>query len=355
MLDKGGRTMKMNKDKIYIRSSIVYDFLISMFRLECHERLLPKNQLLLKYVSEDLVKWVEKTRAKLTDTMKNGLNIFFNYESFLGLSLVLLIWENDCYQDINDFFNFLDQYPATELVKRFFYTGYAQEEMLQDISNPIEVKNFLDKSTLPEVEKWKLMYFCSAPDETKKRFINLIKEFYVIIFEENIEMLQKCHADSIKFLEDKLTQNPYEVIKKLINFELGDSNDEVILIPSYYYNTASLMSYHKDGKRLIYIYGTAQAEFEFSDKISSENVLNAIKVLGDENRIKIIGILNTSPCYGYELAQKLGISSSTVSHHISLLSDIGFITSIREENKVYYQVNKDNIRNLLKQIETMLT
>lgn len=347
--------MKMNKDKICIRSSIVYDFLISMFRLECHEYLLPKNQQLSKYVSEDLVKWVEKTRANITDTMKNDLNIFFNYESFLGLSLVLLIWENDCYQDINDFFNFLDQYPAEELVKRFFYTGYVQDEMLQNINDPIEVKNFLNKSALPEVEKWKLMYFCSSPGEIKKRFINLIKKFYVTIFEENIDMLQKCHDDSINFLEEKLKQNPYEVIRRLINFELENSDDEVILIPSYYYNTASLTSYPKEGKRLIYIYGTAQAEFEFSGKTSSENVVNAIKVLGDENRIKIIGILNTSPCYGYELAQKLGISSSTISHHISLLSDIGFITSIREENKVYYQVNKDNIRKLLRQIESMLT
>ena len=145
------------------------------------------------------------------------------------------------------------------------------------------------------------------------------------------------------------------MLGKLISFDLENAKDQIILIPSYYYNTASLFSYFEDGKRLIYLYGTSQPKFEFSDDISSEKVLTAIKVLSDENRIKTIEILNTTPCYGYELSQKLGISSSTMSHHLSLLSDIGVIIPVREENKVYYQVNKDNIRKLLKQFETMLT
>lgn len=347
--------MKMLKEKIEIGSSMVYELLASMFRLECHERLLPQNQQKLKLVSEDLTKWVEKSRAKLTDNMKEDINVFFNYESFIGLSLVQLIWENDCYENIDDFFDFLDQYQAKELIKNFFNTGYVQEEMLQSIDNPVEVKSFLDKSSLPEVEKWKLTYFCSAPDETKKRFITLLKDFYITIFKENLDMLQKSHIESINYMEEKLRKNPYEVLQKLIQFDLVNANDKIILFPSYYYNTACLSSYFEDEGRLIYIYGTSQPEFESSDEISSEKVLTAIKVLSDENRIKAIQILNTTPCYGYELSQKLGISSSTISHHLSLLSDIGVIVPVREENKVYYQVNKDNIRKLLKQFEGMLT
>lgn len=355
MFIKGGYSMKMLKEKIHIGSSMVYELLASMFRLECHERLLPQSQQKLKYVSEDLTNWVEKSRVKLTYNMKHDISVFFNYESYLGLSLVQLIWDNNCYENIDDFFDFIDRYPAKDLVKNFFNTGYGQEEMLQSIDNPIEVKKFLDSSSLPEVERWKLAYFCSAPDETKKRFLALLKDFYNTIFKENLDMLQKCHIRSIDYIVEKLRKNPYEMLEKLIQFDLKNNNDNIILIPSYYYNTSSLFSYFKKEGRLIYLYGTSQPEFEFSDDISSEKILTAIKVLSDENRIKTIEILNTTPCYGYELSQKLGISSSTISHHLSLLSDIEVIIPVREENKVYYQVNKDNIRKLLKQFEIMLT
>lgn len=347
--------MEMLKDKIYIRSSIVYELLAAMFRLECHEQILSQNQKKLKYVPSELTEWVEKSRTKLSDSMKKDMNVFFNYESFLGLSLIQVIWENNCYEHINDFFDFLEEYPAKDLVKNFFNTGYGAGQMLKSVDDPIEVKDFLDKCSLPEVEKWKLMYFCSVTDEVKKRFIKLLKDFYNIIFKENMNMLQELHNSSIVYMEEKVKEKPYEMIERLVEFDIKNADDKIILIPSYYYNTASLFSYEEKQKRLIYIYGISQPEFKFSEDISSEKMLNAIKVLSDENRIKIIQILKVSPCYGYELSQKLGISSSTTSHHLSLLSEIGAIIPVREENKVYYRVDKDNIKKLLKQFEGMLT
>lgn len=349
--------MKMINEKVCIESSMVCELLASMFRLECHEQLLPNEQQKLKYVSEDLIKWVEVSRTKLTDSMRKDMNVFYNFESFLGLSLVHLILKNNYYKDIDSFFNFIEQYPAKDLVKNFFNTGYGPEDTLKSIENPIEVKAFLDRTSLPEVEKWKLTYFCSAPEETKKRFIHLLKDYYDLIFKQNIDMLQEIHNESIKCMGDKISKNTFEMLEKLIMFDFKSTlpSSKVILIPSYYYNLACLCSYSEEENNLIYIYGTAQPKFKFSDDISTEKILNAIKVLSDENRIKAIGILNATPCYGYELSQKLGISSSTMSHHLSLLSDIGAISSVREENKVYYQVNKDNIRKILKQFENMLT
>ncbi|GKX65692.1 winged helix-turn-helix domain-containing protein [Inconstantimicrobium mannanitabidum] len=348
--------MKELNENLSIESSMVYELLASMFRLECHEQLIPSNPEKLKYVSEDITKWVQRSRAKLTEEMKKELNVFFNWESFLGLCLIQLIWENDCYKEIDAFINFLEQYPAKDLIKFFFYTGYGEENMLiQNIEDPIEVKNFLNKASLPEVEKWKLTYFASSSEETKIRFIKLVKDFYNLIFKDNLNMLQEAHAKSIEYMTNKLKKEPYEILQKILGIHLESFNCSTILIPSYYYDIASNVSCYEDKQRVICLYGTLRPELEISEDISPEKIVTAIKILSDENRMKIIKILNTTPCYGYELSQKLGISSSTTSHHVSLLNDIGVIVGIREENKVYYQVNKDKIRHILNQFENMLT
>ncbi len=342
-------------ENILIESSIVCELLASMFRLECHEKLLPQSQQRLKYVPEALKNWVDKSRLSLTSTLKEELSIFFNFESFLGMSLIQVVIEKGCHKDIAQFFNFLDQYPSEDLVKNFFTTGFGQDAKLTNIHDLLEVKAYLDKASIPEIEKWKLLYFCSCPDKTKDRFINLVKKYYNLIFKNTLDMLDTVYAESVNKLEEKLQTNPFNTISKLIDYDFATNNDNITLIPSYYYNTASLLSFSEEDSRLIYLYGTACPEIAFSEDISSEKVLNAIKVLSDENRIKTIELLNQGPCYGYELSQKLGISSSTISHHLSLLNDIEVITSFREENKVYYKVNKDTIRKILKQFEAMLT
>lgn len=336
---------------------MVFELLVSLFRLECHEKLIPTDRQKLKYVPENLMKWVEETRARMTEEMKKEINIFFNFESYLGLTLCQLIWENRCFGDAQEFLSFLEGYPAKELIKCFFNTGYGQDDMLEGIDDIQVAKSFLERSSLPEEERWKLLYFCSTPEETKRRFIDLLRNFYNTIFKENIEALQKYHRESIRDIERKLGDDPYENFKKLIKFDEKNEciKDQIILMPSYYYNTSSLFSYNEEKETLIYIYGTTIPDMEFTDDISAEKIIEAIKVLSDENRIKTIEILNTSQCYGYELSQKLGLSSSTMSHHLSLLGSIGVISSVREENKVYYRVEKDNIRKLLKQFEEMLT
>jgi biotin operon repressor len=59
------------------------------------------------------------------------------------------------------------------------------------------------------------------------------------------------------------------------------------------------------------------------------------KALADANRLKIVGLLAQRPYSGEELAALLGLKASTVSHHLSRLSQVGLV-SARAEG--YYSV-----------------
>ncbi len=59
------------------------------------------------------------------------------------------------------------------------------------------------------------------------------------------------------------------------------------------------------------------------------------KVLVDPMRREILRLLSGQPMTQNELAQTLGLSNTSVAHHIKLLSDIGLVRVEREEKELH--------------------
>jgi predicted transcriptional regulator len=64
------------------------------------------------------------------------------------------------------------------------------------------------------------------------------------------------------------------------------------------------------------------------------------KLLADPMRRAILNILRRSPLTQAELAESLGLTNATVSHHLSLLKRIGFLSVAREEVESHGIVKK---------------
>jgi len=71
------------------------------------------------------------------------------------------------------------------------------------------------------------------------------------------------------------------------------------------------------------------------DQKSFQELLSFFKALSDPNRLKIVALLAKEALSVEQLAEMLGLSSSTVSHHLALLSRAGLV-SARAEG--YYSV-----------------
>ena len=67
----------------------------------------------------------------------------------------------------------------------------------------------------------------------------------------------------------------------------------------------------------------------------SEELVTFFKALSDANRLKIIGLLAQQPYSVEELAVLLDLKASTVSHHLSKLSQIGLVSA---KANSYYNV-----------------
>jgi DNA-binding HxlR family transcriptional regulator len=72
-------------------------------------------------------------------------------------------------------------------------------------------------------------------------------------------------------------------------------------------------------------------------------MLNLLKALGDENRLTMIRLLNEGEKNVSELAETLGISEPTVSHHLSKLRAAGLVNLRTAGNQRIYRLNPSRL------------
>lgn len=88
--------------------------------------------------------------------------------------------------------------------------------------------------------------------------------------------------------------------------------------------------------------------------IPLKDVASYVKAIGDPVRLQILSILKDDEVYVQELTEKLGLSFTTLSHHMTKLMMAGLITSERRGIYVYYRTNTDFLRWLMDHVESLI-
>ncbi|PKM59803.1 MAG: transcriptional regulator [Firmicutes bacterium HGW-Firmicutes-4] len=70
------------------------------------------------------------------------------------------------------------------------------------------------------------------------------------------------------------------------------------------------------------------------------SVVEILKVLSDNNRLRILNLLYVQELCVCELEYLLGISQSNLSKHLRLMSDAGFLESRRQNKFAYYKIKE---------------
>lgn len=91
-----------------------------------------------------------------------------------------------------------------------------------------------------------------------------------------------------------------------------------------------------------------------------DDLASQLKAIADPARLRILRLLpQTDDCkhvYNVsELAEEIGLSQPTVSHHLAVLREAGLVNSRRMCRDVYYWLEAAALRNLLDQVGEMVT
>ena len=80
-----------------------------------------------------------------------------------------------------------------------------------------------------------------------------------------------------------------------------------------------------------------------------------LKLLSDRSKLEILSYIKNKKAYGSELAKQLNLTNATVSHHMSGLVNAGLVIMEKEDTKIYYRANIEEISEVLNSCLKYLT
>lgn len=222
-----------------------------------------------------------------------------------------------------------------------------RELELSSIQSLQEMIRFLNGSPLKEATKWKLITVLHQPREHLLSLIEIVKMNLPAFekarreVEKQINKLIPAYIQSIqrqqdeqfiKFVDMLDHENP-EVYPTLI-LPLG----QMVLSGKHYYG--------------LYVDMLPIASKQHSD--SRELLLLRMKALADNSKLQILASLKVSPKYNLEIADQLGLTAATMSHHMNVLLACGMVRVEKNNGRVYYHLHTENMQALIEDLQQFL-
>lgn len=82
-------------------------------------------------------------------------------------------------------------------------------------------------------------------------------------------------------------------------------------------------------------------------------MIDTLKALSDENRLGIIKYLSAKPRCVCEIEKALKLKQNLVSHHLSVLKEVGLVENCKCGKNNYYSLNKSKLGKIAKQLIKM--
>ncbi|ACR79727.1 ArsR family transcriptional regulator [Kosmotoga olearia] len=347
-------------EKVVLTDSIVYDFLMSLERLNNNEKFRSaydkpgiKNKF---YPSPELVAWINETLQELPEDIKELMDKYFHWETSFGLCLALNIVRHDI-KSVEEFINFIRNMSEKELLQHFICSGFGpiieKDEKVESFEKLIEeliddqekMLMFISKNLLfPVEQKAVVLEFFSDPSKAKQDYLYLLEWYYEHIFKPIEDKVKKSNQNYLRFLEGYLNDYGEEYLKKLVlSQEFAMKAEKIVLGVSYFYGLSSLSSINDDMVMSINGYDRIhKAAEKKDDTLSCVSLL--FKSLGNEIRIQILKAAVKEKIDVSDLGRTLKLSNSEISHHIWYLIESDLIKIEKADKRLMVSSDVNTIK-----------
>ena len=201
---------------------------------------------------------------------------------------------------------------------------------------------FVDACPLSEGEKWKLLRIMKSPAASVQSLTDTINA--------NVPAFEKALSKVRAPLGKLIAQYADAVAEGNMSGAFKDSLPESAEIYPSLASPVSQLVFSKTG-----YYGLLSALLMKPQGPDSELLLRRLKALSDASRLQILRSIREKPKYNLEIAEQLGLTAATMSHHMSVLLTCGFVGVAKQDSRVYYHLQEDALRQFIAALDQLLT
>ncbi len=298
-------------------------------------------------------------------TEKSRLEYFFKEignSSNCLCSYLLPLHSNKQYSSVNEYEIAEKSKSREDIIKKFEYilgdyyiVGKNNDEPVETLEDIVRLMN---KGDFSSEEKWKIL---QAIIEHKTHLEELC-----LILSKTVKLLEEC-KDEISELEAEFydywinyvnNKNFLEQLQKCTNVSWEFSEKGIVIMPIIFIPHAITISFTDADKKdvdIIHIGIVLDSNLCIKPvTVDFEYLNNALKLLSDKSKFEILRLIKEKPSYGFEIANELNLSTSTISYHMNGLITAGLVLIEKDATRIYYSTNKDILANILDDIGHLL-
>jgi DNA-binding transcriptional ArsR family regulator len=296
--------------------------------------------------------WSRQVRQALPPGTRADLRFFFGDPYGLGVGAIQLI-PDLLVADSAPFVDYLAHMDAADFVGVLLSRGTTNRRVRPALRRLAAGKTLsaADDAAVKELSdgfraatRKRFWAILDDPRSAHRRYTSLLRDhesgWFRDTYSEIMPLLQQRVKQGRRVIGKLPTK---EVIARLTGgFTLQDpATRSAVLIPSYY--AAPFVFVVRGGRDVVLVYGTRPAE-DVGRSLLDAQTVRVLKALADETRLRILQMLAQRPLYGQQIAESLGLSHPTVSHHMAQLRIAGLTrTELAEDGSKTYWVRPETI------------
>lgn len=341
-----------------IETNLAFEFMCSLMGIAYYEECKKTDaDISVSRFNHYISDFVDSTYEQIPNIVKKDIQLFMCDFSCMYVTLLDVILQEKMNSPL-DLIRYFEKMKTLDFLNQYLMsnetnlsTSSSDEDLqtcLKDLSTKFN-KFGLDHELFFEFQKY--------PEGIVERFIHAMTVLYVDFFKSIEDDLNTKLAEISEHHQKLYDENPDAFINAILfqsKESLEQEESDISIIVSSLYGDKVNVAYGNSND--VYFFYGAQAEKKlYSDNLTSQYE-ELIKSLADDTRRKLIKYLMNTPHYNKEISDYLGITTATISYHISRLTDIGIIhLKYQEGKRIYYQVDKERFNQLFDGLKRYLT
>jgi len=327
--------------ELIVEARTAYDFLISLL-VDTESELLPADQA-----------WLDVAKASLSEGLKRDLARTIHGphdEKGLGTAVLPLILADPSIRGSADVVALAGRIGPLDLLREACCTDdqaaaalpFAERYLAGETKVLPELLAAVPKEMRPAVE-----HLVRDPDGYLRAFRRVLRawrERFEAIEGRLGRMLEQDVAGRRADLGRLPLADFVEKATGGVRWSPDPNVRRLVLTPSYFARPYNYVFGERDWHMLCY--PLAETALDGDASAVPAATVRLFRALGDESRLRILRYLADGDLYLTEIAERMGLSKPTISHHMAQLRAVGLVTTTEAGGLTYYSLRRERLADL---------